>query len=151
MSADVFFGAFTCKQAINFQDKHFALPAVAGYFAVALLLTACGGGGGSSTPTTDTVAPAATVVFPPDNAFTDATTLTITGTATDSSSISAVQVNGVDATTSDGFATWQAVLPPGRRLYHWPPVRTPLPSPLPTAHKTATAAQHRWASTRAMC
>jgi hypothetical protein len=56
--------------------------------------------------------PLATITFPPPNAFSDAGTLTVTGTATDSrSGVASVQVNGEDATTTDGFATWRAVVP----------------------------------------
>jgi len=56
--------------------------------------------------------PLATVTFPPLNSFSDADSLTVTGTATDSrSDIASVEVNGVAATTTDGFATWQAEVP----------------------------------------
>ncbi len=64
------------------------------------------------TVTLTSAPPLATITFPPPNAFSDASTLTVTGTATDTkSTITSVQVNGEDATTSNGFATWRAVVP----------------------------------------
>jgi len=56
--------------------------------------------------------PLAAVTFPPLNSFTDADSLTVTGTAADGTSdVASVEVNGVAATTTNGFATWQAVVP----------------------------------------
>ena len=53
--------------------------------------------------------PLATVTFPPRNSFSDADFVTVTGTATDvRSAVASVTVNGVEAVTSDEFATWRA-------------------------------------------
>jgi DNA-binding beta-propeller fold protein YncE len=81
------------------------------------LLVALGAacGGGSRAP--DTVVPIVKILFPPAPAPALATTamLTITGTASDDRRIAGVVVNGVDATSGDGFATWRAqvTLAPG--------------------------------------
>jgi IPT/TIG domain len=61
--------------------------------------------------THSTVPPAATVEFPPVASKTDATTLTVVGTATSPIGIDAVRVNGVPATTTDGFAAWRVQVP----------------------------------------
>ena len=62
--------------------------------------------------TQDIDPPTATVFFPPPTSLTDASDITVTGTATDDDTgVSAVRVNGILATSSDGFATWQAVVP----------------------------------------
>lgn len=59
----------------------------------------------------DTTPPAARVVFPSSASYTDATQLHVRGTAQDAGGIASVRVNGVAATSSDGFAHWSAVLP----------------------------------------
>ncbi len=59
----------------------------------------------------DATAPVATVVFPTRNSYTEANTLHVRGTASDVTTITAVTVNGVAATTSDVFAHWAAVVP----------------------------------------
>ena len=62
--------------------------------------------------TLTSVPPLVTVSFPPAHSFSDADSLTVTGTATDArSDVASVEVNGVAATSTDGFATWQAVVP----------------------------------------
>jgi len=52
-------------------------------------------------------APTATIHFPTPVSLTDASTLTVTGAASDEGSIMGVSVNGVQATSTDGFATWR--------------------------------------------
>lgn len=59
----------------------------------------------------DATAPTAVIVFPTHMSYTDATVLHVRGTAHDANTISAVTVNGVAATSTDGFATWSAVVP----------------------------------------
>ena len=61
----------------------------------------------------DTAAPAGRIVFPPPVSYTEGTTLTVRGTATDATGISSVRVNGVLATSADAFATWSAQIPIG--------------------------------------
>jgi hypothetical protein len=62
--------------------------------------------------TLTSVPPLVTVSFPPAHSFSDADSLTVTGTATDArSDVASVKVNGVAATSTDGFATWQAAVP----------------------------------------
>ncbi len=56
----------------------------------------------------DATAPVATVSFPGDG-FTSASSIDVTGTSSDAlGSVALVEVNGIAATTSDGFATWRA-------------------------------------------
>lgn len=64
------------------------------------------GGGGSSA--TDGAAPTATISSPAPGAVVAGATLTVSGAAADASEIAAIEVNGVLATTSDGFATFTA-------------------------------------------
>jgi hypothetical protein len=57
------------------------------------------------------LAPAVEVLFPTPRSHTNQQTLTVRGTAVDNTGIAAVRVNGVEAITSDAFATWQATVP----------------------------------------
>ena len=56
-------------------------------------------------------APVAKISFPPPVSTTEASQLTVTGTASDDGVIKAVRVNGVEAQSDDGFNTWRAVVP----------------------------------------
>jgi hypothetical protein len=56
-------------------------------------------------------APLATIMFPPARGLTDIDSITVRGVAADVNGVAAIRVNGVPATTSDGYATWQAVVP----------------------------------------
>ncbi|VAW69147.1 hypothetical protein MNBD_GAMMA10-3320 [hydrothermal vent metagenome] len=59
----------------------------------------------------DSTAPLASISFPPQVSLTEGASVTVHGQATDTQSqITVVRVNGVDATTTDGFATWQATV-----------------------------------------
>jgi hypothetical protein len=55
--------------------------------------------------------PVVEVHFPPPRSQADLEAITVRGTAVDDTGIAAIRVNGVLATTSDDFATWQAVVP----------------------------------------
>lgn len=55
--------------------------------------------------------PTATIVFPPHQSVTDASSVIVRGTASDEEGIASVHVNGVLATTTDGYQTWQADVP----------------------------------------
>lgn len=73
-----------------------------------------GGVTGTYTVTTlkDTAAPTAQILFPPSVSMTEANTIIVRGTAQDDhSTIKNVKVNGVLATSTDGFANWQATVP----------------------------------------
>jgi len=59
----------------------------------------------------DTKAPVATIVFPPANSMTDGDTVKVYGTASDSGTITAVRVNGLNTQTSDGYANWEVIVP----------------------------------------
>ncbi len=61
----------------------------------------------------DEVAPLAVIHFPPVNSYTNQPTMLVRGAAEDAeeSEITAVTVNGIEAESSDGFATWQVVVP----------------------------------------
>jgi hypothetical protein len=61
--------------------------------------------------TIDTQAPAATIAFPLPVSTTDAPFITVRGSASDLSAIASVTVNGIPAQTTNGFATWSAVVP----------------------------------------
>jgi sugar lactone lactonase YvrE len=63
----------------------------------------------SATTFADVTAPTAVITYPPLTSRTGADSIRIRGTAADDySTTAAVRVNGVLATTSDGFATWFA-------------------------------------------
>ncbi len=53
----------------------------------------------------------AALQFPLPVALTTAATLPVRGTASDPDGIAAVRVNGIAASSSDGFATWSALVP----------------------------------------
>lgn len=59
----------------------------------------------------DVTAPTARILFPLPLSYTEASVLTVRGTATDAHGIDSVSVNGVAATSIDGYANWRANLP----------------------------------------
>lgn len=60
----------------------------------------------------DTVAPTAQILFPPPVSMTEGNTILVRGSASDDyNTITSVKVNGVAATTTDGFKNWQALVP----------------------------------------
>jgi sugar lactone lactonase YvrE len=81
-----------------------------------LLLAGCGGADepADTAPSAGT-APVATISFPGASALVTSPQLTVRGTAHGQSPMTRVAVNGVPATSTDGFATWaaQVVLPVG--------------------------------------
>ena len=62
-------------------------------------------------PVPDTTAPTVQVSFPGLVALTEGGTMLVTGTASDVSPITSVSVNGIEATTQDSYAHWQATVP----------------------------------------
>lgn len=74
---------------------------------LAVALPACGGGGGGANAKASPVA----LSFPSGNATTDAETIAIRGSVALLPPISSVKVNGIDAVSSDGFATFFAEVP----------------------------------------
>jgi len=62
-------------------------------------------------PVPDRLFPDLRVVFPPPACATDADTIAVRGTAGDDSGVVGVRVNGVEAVSTDGFATWTAEVP----------------------------------------
>jgi len=54
----------------------------------------------------DSVRPTAEILFPPENAKTDADSLLVRGTAFDETTIGFVRINGLYANSDDGCATW---------------------------------------------
>ncbi|HED52356.1 MAG TPA: hypothetical protein ENI83_02250 [Gammaproteobacteria bacterium] len=78
-----------------------------------MLLNACGGGGGSGGPGSeaDSDAPTAAILYPPAMSLTEGDSITVRGTASDASEITVLRVNGVDAVSDDGYATWTATVP----------------------------------------
>ena len=57
--------------------------------------------------------PEARIDFPLPSALTDAETIRVRGSASDPDGVAAVRVNGVPASTVDGFGTWWVVVPMG--------------------------------------
>ena len=53
----------------------------------------------------------ATVEFPPPVSYTDADTISVRGTAFAAVGVGGLTVDGVAATSTDGFATWSAEIP----------------------------------------
>jgi hypothetical protein len=81
-----------------------------------LLLAGCGGADEpADTAPSDGTAPVATISFPGASALVTSPQLTVRGTAHGQRPMTRVAVNGVPATSTDGFATWtaQVVLPVG--------------------------------------
>ncbi|RYY77060.1 MAG: hypothetical protein EOO52_06120 [Gammaproteobacteria bacterium] len=73
-----------------------------------------GGGNANYKVTTyaDDVAPTAQILFPPPVSMTEGNTILVRGSASDEfSAIAGVKVNGVAATTTDGFKNWQVTVP----------------------------------------
>jgi hypothetical protein len=80
--------------------------------ALALACAAgCGGGSGGAQEPPDVVAPHVAIAFPPADAVTDRGTIVVDGTAGDDVGVAGVTVNGVEATSDDGFRTWRAEVP----------------------------------------
>lgn len=63
----------------------------------------------------DTDAPVVNIVFPPENSMTESDFILVRGTATDLSTVSSLSIvatsGTVVATSDDGFATWEALVP----------------------------------------
>lgn len=59
----------------------------------------------------DVSPPTAKIQFPTPVSYTDATTLTVRGSASDAHGVGSVSVNGVTATSIDGFENWRANVP----------------------------------------
>ncbi len=77
-----------------------------------MLLNACGGGSGQrDAGNTDKNAPTVSIKFPGLNAITEKNTVLVRGVAEDENAITYLAVNGVEATTSDGYANWQVTVP----------------------------------------
>jgi sugar lactone lactonase YvrE len=72
------------------------------------IVSTIGSGGSSSS---GGAPPTAQISFPPPSAHTGWPRITVTGTAQDDSGVAGVQVNGIEATSSDNFATWQTIVP----------------------------------------
>ncbi|MFQ5633772.1 MAG: hypothetical protein ACE5G3_00385, partial [Gammaproteobacteria bacterium] len=59
----------------------------------------------------DTTPPVANIRFPIGGTLTTNDAILVSGTTSEDECIESVAVNGIDATTDDDFATWQAVVP----------------------------------------
>ena len=88
---------------------------IATLLALLVLIPACGGGSSAGEPEPEpgplNEPSAATFVFPYASCLTTRDVVTVRGTASDADGIAAVFVGGVRASSSDGFATWSAVVP----------------------------------------
>ena len=90
-----------------------SIRATGRYFLITSLVTmlaACGGSGGDGGDDADTSAPTAHISFPPPVSATEGGSVTLRGTTSDASEVTVVRVNGVDATSTDNFATWDATV-----------------------------------------
>lgn len=68
--------------------------------------------GNTASSTQDAGTPVVTITAPANNTTTTANSIVVNGTATDTiSPLTGLTVNGVAATTSDGYATWTATVP----------------------------------------
>lgn len=74
-------------------------------------LSACGGGGGGGRAVPGDASSKASVEFPGALAMTDAEAIVVRGTASDLDGVVSITIGGVAATSSNGFANWQALLP----------------------------------------
>ncbi len=101
-------GTVSAAQTVTVRTTAAAAPSA----AVDAVLT-IGGVSATYTVTTiaDVLAPTAQILFPPPVSMTEGNTILVRGTASDAYSIKSVKVNGVTATTADGFANWQALVP----------------------------------------
>jgi hypothetical protein len=80
--------------------------------ALTLLLIACNGCGGTGGEGGSGMqAPTAVITFPPAISMTEGEAVTVHGTAAHDGTIASLQVNGVEASTGDGYATWFAAVP----------------------------------------
>jgi len=79
---------------------------VVGLFSLCACHDSSNGGG-----TPDASAPVVGIDFPPASSLTDASFVTVRGTASDASGVAEVRVNALIATSTDGFATWQVSVP----------------------------------------
>jgi sugar lactone lactonase YvrE len=70
-----------------------------------------GSGSSSGSGSPGGAAPIASINFPPLVSSTDAGQITVTGTASDDSGVASVSVNGLPASSQDGFATWRRAVP----------------------------------------
>ena len=55
--------------------------------------------------------PFAQIIFPASESISESDQITVRGIAASESAISSITVNGVEASTTDGYETWQAILP----------------------------------------
>ena len=68
--------------------------------------------GNTASSTQDASTPVITITAPANNTTTTSNSIVVNGTATDTvSPLTGLMVNGVAATTSDGYATWTAAVP----------------------------------------
>jgi len=63
-----------------------------------------------TTMQTETVPPAVTIAFPPAKSLTEGNSVIVRGYSSDASGVAGVAVNGVEATSTDGFANWTATV-----------------------------------------
>ena len=63
------------------------------------------------TDSVDNTLPTAEIIFPTANSLTNTDTITVRGVANDESGISYVRINGIEATSYDGFINWTVEVP----------------------------------------
>jgi hypothetical protein len=80
-------------------------------FVIGALAGVASCSGGSGNGASDPVAPVASITFPPPISATGNDRITVHGTVAPANGVSEVRVNSVAATTTDGFANWQANVP----------------------------------------
>lgn len=65
----------------------------------------------SASFTLDQTPAVAQIRFPTEQFYTDGSTITVSGSASDTNGVGSVSVNGTPAQTTDAYATWTAVVP----------------------------------------
>ncbi|RZA00179.1 MAG: hypothetical protein EOO68_11580, partial [Moraxellaceae bacterium] len=108
-------GAFTSVEGTvsNGQTVKVKQTAAANVTTASTTTLTIGGMAGTYVVTTapDHTAPTAQILFPPPVSMTEGATILVRGSAKDEfSTITSVKVNGIEATTNDGFANWQATV-----------------------------------------
>src|SRR5262245_53028130 len=117
MAAKARSGMLRCLPAL--QAPYFHMASLSMVLLLMLLCAGCTSDDEAEVPIPpqgqESTAPVATILFPCASALVTSAPMTVRGTAQDQSAITSVAVNGVPASSTDGFATWvaQVTLPLG--------------------------------------
>jgi hypothetical protein len=84
----------------NYLDKGGATNTACRFYRVAL----------ASSSAQDTTAPTLVVTSPADNSYTTNSAITVTGTSADASGVAGVMVNGLAASSANGYSNWTVIV-----------------------------------------